>query len=346
MVAPQRYAFDFDHVGLQVGNLDAEIRSAIVSLDRSEDAIAASLDADLLLTHHPLIDRPIESVTTETYEGRAIRNLLRRNVQFIAAHTNWDSARGGVNDALAARLFLTDLQSFGSAAKVRQIKVMFDVDPSDQENFTLRFNEVAQSIPKTEVGEVDGGIRIETTIRRDQLPTLSPLFEFCVRRSVVPLEDEPEQPAGRIGRCTPMSLRAASAYVERHLGTRTETWGDPNRMIERIAVVGGSAGSEWRAAMATGADLFLSGEIRQNVALEAFDAGLAIMSGGHYATEQPGVVALAEKMTELLPQIEWRIFEPAPGLSGRPFYCQIEAQSFGSPDGTRTRDLRRERAAS
>jgi len=321
-VAPQRYAFDFDRVGLQVGNLDTEIRSAVVSLDRSEAAIDASLKTDLLLTHHPLVDRPMDAISTDTYEGRAVRNLLRRNVQHIAAHTNWDSARGGVNDALAARLLLTDVRCFGSAALVKQVKVVFDLERISHEEFGQHLVEKVSSHSKTLIGEFEGATRIEVKVRRDQLPALKSMIESCPKSYVVPLDDEAEQPAGRIGQCTPMSLRTASSYIERHLETRTETWGDPDRIIERIAVVGGSAGSEWRAAMAAGADLFLSGEIRQNVALEASDAGLAIMSGGHYATEQPGVLALAETMAQLLPQIEWRVFEPTPGLSGRPFYPQ------------------------
>jgi dinuclear metal center YbgI/SA1388 family protein len=314
-LAPQRYAFDFDRVGLQVGDSDAEIRSAVVSLDRSNAAIEASLQTDLLLTHHPLLDRPAETVTTRTYEGRAIRKLLQHNVQFIAAHTNWDSARGGVNDALAARLGLTEVEDFGTAALVPRACARYEVEAEEAK---LLLHSLAQLGVPSDAATIlvsEKGHRVEVTIRRDQIKVQNALpYNFAIG----PLDDHPEQPAGRVGTCTPMALKNVAAYVERYLHTRTETWGDPERIVRRIAVVGGSAGSEWRHAQAAGADLFLSGEIRQNVALEASDSGLAIMSGGHYATEQPGVVALAQALAERLPQIEWHVFEPTPGFAGRP----------------------------
>jgi dinuclear metal center YbgI/SA1388 family protein len=306
-VAPTRYAFDFDRVGLQVGDLDAPVASALVSLDRSLAAIDAAREDDLLLAHHPLLFRPIDTVTTATYEGRAIHRLIQNQTAFIAAHTNWDSALGGVNDAVAAKLGLTDVEVFGSAAMVEQFKLSADLSPELYQLLCVSLGHAVGFRPS------DLGMVVSETLRTDERRKLPPsLFEY------VTMPARAEQPAGRIGDSTPMTLRDFALFANRQLVTQSEVWGDPSRVIRRIAVVGGAAGSEWRAALAAGADLFISGEIRQDVALEASESGLAIMASGHYATEQPGVQALAETMQDRMPEISWRVYEPDPGFSGRP----------------------------
>ena len=66
--------------------------------------------AGLLLTHHPLLFRPVQSVNADTAKGALIHRMIRSGVAHFAAHTNADSAVGGVNDALAGVLGLTGLR--------------------------------------------------------------------------------------------------------------------------------------------------------------------------------------------------------------------------------------------
>ena len=75
---------------------------------RCDEAIG--LGAGLLLTHHPLLFRPVQSVAADTAKGALIHRMIRSGVAHFAAHTNADSAVGGVNDALAGLLELTDLR--------------------------------------------------------------------------------------------------------------------------------------------------------------------------------------------------------------------------------------------
>src|SRR5437868_668785 len=95
-IAPARYALDYDKVGLQVGEQQQEVSKAVVSLDRSLAAVefAESIGAQLLVSHHPLIFRPIDHVNNRSHVGRTILRLARSNISFVAAHTNWDAARG------------------------------------------------------------------------------------------------------------------------------------------------------------------------------------------------------------------------------------------------------------
>ena len=102
-IAPSHLAFDFDKIGLQVGSRSAQVSKAVVSLDRSLGAIreAKHLGAELLVAHHPLIFSPIERVVESDEVGQSVSELISSGISFVAAHTNWDCAVGGVNDVLA-----------------------------------------------------------------------------------------------------------------------------------------------------------------------------------------------------------------------------------------------------
>jgi dinuclear metal center YbgI/SA1388 family protein len=247
--APRRYALGFDRIGLQVGDPSAIVDRCVVALDRSLGAIefAASQGAQMLVTHHPLIFEPLKSVTTATYEGRAVLALLRSGLAFAAAHTNWDAALGGVSDSLARLLDLTDVQSFGMVA------------------------------------------------------------------------EPPEQPISRLGRlAAPMKLAEFARLADERLETRGWVWGDAERQVEKVAIAGGAADSDWHAARQAGADVFLVGEVKQHIALEASESGLAMIASGHYATEQPGALALCARLQEELADVKFELFTPAPGWHGRP----------------------------
>src|SRR5690606_13761500 len=127
------------------------------------------------------------------------------------------------------------------------------------------------------------------------------------------------QPAGRKGRLpAPLSPVALQVHIDAKLGCRSQIWApDSAGPLEKIALVGGAAASEWRSAKSAGAQAFITGEVPQHIAVEATEAGITIIAAGHYHTEQPGVVALA-KTLRTLTGIDVIVFEPDPGQSGRP----------------------------
>ncbi len=352
-IAPTRYAFPFDKVGLQLGDPNAEVRSATVSLDWSNglcDFMEAK-DAELALCHHPLIWEPLTSVTPTTRAGQIALRLLGEKRSMIAAHTNWDSAVGGVNDALADRLKLQNVRHFGSAADVKQLKLV-TFAPKEAARGILdavsgagaghiglyercafmnegegTYKPLMGSQPLIgEVGRVETApeLRIEIVLRAEQKASVvkallsahpydEPAFDLY------PIEPLPEQPAGRMGELSQaMSLTDFVAHVDTCLSTCTLAWGDSSRMVRKVAVVGGAADGEWRGALQAGADVFVTGEVKQNIALDSAESGLAILSSGHYATEQPGMEDLCTRMQAAMPEISWHLYAPAKGSGGRP----------------------------
>jgi putative NIF3 family GTP cyclohydrolase 1 type 2 len=159
------------------------------------------------------------------------------------------------------------------------------------------------------VGKVDEVVRRLIAVH----PYRVPAYDVTTLRPVR------EQPAGRVGRlAAPTTFAEFVNAVDGYLDTRSWAWGSPDTRVRKVAVVGGAADSEWMAAQRTGADVLLTGEVKQHVALEAVESGMCLIAAGHYATEQPGVVALAKRLSTEMPEVNWQVFEPAPGGAGRP----------------------------
>ena len=110
-LAPRYMKMDWDNVGLLCGSRTTPVTKVLVALDPFEGvcAEAAQWGAELIVTHHPLIFRPLPTVTDETSIGRGIMTLCRHGISAINAHTNLDCAPGGVNDVLANALGLRDI---------------------------------------------------------------------------------------------------------------------------------------------------------------------------------------------------------------------------------------------
>ena len=107
-LAPVSMKEDWDHVGLNCGHLNQQVRTVLVALDPFAEACreAKEVGADLLVTHHVLIWKP-GFVTDQDEQGRNTLYLIENGIAHINAHTNLDFAPGGVNDVLASTLGLT-----------------------------------------------------------------------------------------------------------------------------------------------------------------------------------------------------------------------------------------------
>ena len=107
-IAPHRLAERWDNPGLQIGSLNQVIKSIYFSLDPTVDSIkrAASKKVDLLVTHHPLIFRPISKLDIADYPAKVIKEAIENRISIVSFHTNLDSSKEGINAILAELLSL------------------------------------------------------------------------------------------------------------------------------------------------------------------------------------------------------------------------------------------------
>ncbi len=134
--------------------------------------------------------------------------------------------------------------------------------------------------------------------------TTEPMVEALQLTDVRPLEplpDEPEHGLGRIG-TLPRAMRVravadllAGALPAPHLRVA----GPLERLVERVAACGGAGDSLLDAAHAAGADLYVTGDLRHHVVLDALTVGMAVIDAGHYATEAAALPALRTRLATM-----------------------------------------------
>ena len=89
---PTRYALEWDNVGLLAGRMDKEIKKIYIALDATDEVIdeAVTWGADMLLTHHPMIFKPVKRVTDQDFIGRRLMKMIQNDLSYYAMHTNYD----------------------------------------------------------------------------------------------------------------------------------------------------------------------------------------------------------------------------------------------------------------
>ena len=107
-LAPLELQMDFDNAGFLVGHHDAQVSRAIVALDITEAVIseAVACDAQLIVSHHPIIFHKLRRVTDDVASAKVLR-MVENGLAAICMHTNLDIAEGGVNDVLLQTLGAT-----------------------------------------------------------------------------------------------------------------------------------------------------------------------------------------------------------------------------------------------
>lgn len=102
-LANPKYALDYDNVGLLVGRDDKEIHKIVVALEIDDNVIDKAIDmqADMIITHHPMIFGSIKRVNNQDITGKRIIKLISNDISYFAMHTNYDIAGGMVDDAVS-----------------------------------------------------------------------------------------------------------------------------------------------------------------------------------------------------------------------------------------------------
>lgn len=105
---PKSSALEWDNVGLLVGRDDKEVERIYIALDATDEVIknAVSKNADLLITHHPMIFAPLRKITNEHFIGNRVVQLLRHDISYYAMHTNYDVL--GMADLAAGMIGLSN----------------------------------------------------------------------------------------------------------------------------------------------------------------------------------------------------------------------------------------------
>jgi dinuclear metal center YbgI/SA1388 family protein len=220
--APFRYAQSWDQCGIQVGDPLATVQRVLVALDASSRTIAEAEErqCQCLVTHHPLIFRPLKTMRTDRFPEHLVARALRSGIHVISAHTNLDASSQGTNNRLSRLLALEDVQP-----------LEVDVNWQHEESY--------------------GGMG-------------------CV--GLLPQ---------RVG------LLELTETARQRLGLKhARMVGNPNRQVQKVALCTGSGGSLLETAVHSGAEAYMTGDLKYHEAQRALEAGLELIDLGHFASER------------------------------------------------------------
>jgi len=122
--APLELAEKWDNTGWQVYLGNKNIKKVMLALSPTTDVVKQAVDkgCELLITHHPLIFLGIKNLSTSNNADMAVIKAIQGGLQIYAAHTNLDSAEGGIADILAEKLDLQDVSPIeGSLGRIGQL---------------------------------------------------------------------------------------------------------------------------------------------------------------------------------------------------------------------------------
>lgn len=319
--APLPLQDGFDNAGLQIGLTEAEATGALLCLDVTEAVLdeAIALGCNLVISHHPLIFKGYKSITGKDYVERCILKAIRNDMVLYAAHTNLDNAKGGVNYKIAEKIGLKHLQvlepkrnsllklvTFVPTEQAERVrKALFaagcgNIGGYDSCSYNLKGEGTFRAGENTHpfcgsIGELhrEEEVRIGTILpsyKKGEVvrallsahPYEEPAFDLY------PLENEWTQAgAGIVGELeTPETelefLKRIKKIFEVECVKHNRLTG---REIQKVALCGGAGAFLIPQAIRSGADIFITGEIKYHDYFGHEDE-ILLAEIGHYESEQ------------------------------------------------------------
>jgi dinuclear metal center YbgI/SA1388 family protein len=340
------WADSWDAVGTVCGDPDQPVRSVLFAVDPTLAVAAEAVEqgTDLLLTHHPLLLKPVHGVAATTPKGRVVHQLVSNGVALHVCHTNADTAQPGVSDAMAAALGLTGVRPLDPDPPDPMDKLVTFVPHADAAhvidalaeagagaigdydrcawtstglgtfrpgagaNPTIGHVGEVEEVPETRVEMVLERSRRSAVLAalRDAHPYEEPAFDLFETAG-----SSPARGTGRVGELAPpVTLREFAQAVADGLpptagGVRAA--GDPERPVRTVALCGGAGDGLLEAARRSGADVYVTSDLRHHPASELREHaygdpadGLALVDVAHWAAEWTWLPAAAQRLRDAL----------------------------------------------
>jgi dinuclear metal center YbgI/SA1388 family protein len=323
---PPHLAQDWDAVGLVCGDPDETVDSVVVAVDATAAVVADVPERGLLLAHHPLLLRGVDTVAVSTAKGAVVHHLIRTGRALFTAHTNADSASPGVSDALADALGLTVDEVLSpiaggpdrdkwvvyvpaeNADAVRE--AMFAAGGGhigDYSHCSWSVSGTGQFLPHDGAAPAIGSVGTVERVPEDRVEVIAPARLRGHVLAALRMAHPYEEPAfdifalapvpanvglGRIG--TLPVPEALSAFVSRVCDALPGTsWGvrasgDSAAMVSRVAVCGGAGDSLLDVVAGAGVQAYVTADLRHHPADEHRRASdVALVDVAHWASEFP-----------------------------------------------------------
>jgi len=312
-IAPASYQESYDNAGLIVGDPETKITGVLICLDSVEAVIEEAIDknCNVIVAHHPIVFRGLKKLNGKNYVERVIIKAIQYEIAIYAIHTNLDNVyHQGVNGKIAERLGLINTRILAPKSFSKKLQVFAPATHSQKIKEAL-YNAgggifsshssigVGNNAGKNSLGEV----RLEISFAAGQQSAiLRALGEVApgLTYDLFPIENKSSDiGSGMIGELeTPVKESKFLKHIKKRMKAKCVRYTKlRNRKVKTVALCGGSGSFLLPAAIAQGADLFLTADFKYH---EFFDAGqrIVIADIGHYESEQYTSNLLYDIITE------------------------------------------------
>ncbi|SHJ36348.1 Nif3-like dinuclear metal center hexameric protein [Flavobacterium haoranii] len=320
-MAPLQYAEDFDNVGLLVGNPNDNITGVLVCHDALENVIDEAIEkkCNLVVCFHPILFSGIKKITGKNYVERAILKAIKNDIAIYAVHTALDNHKKGVNKIFCDALGLTNTKTLVPKANYIKKLVTYTISENAEKLRNALFDAGAGKIgnyedcsfnskgigtylgneeSNPEIGErfefvENEEVKIEVTFEKHlETKILKALFKNHVYEEVayeIYSLDNLHQNIGlgMVGEFdTALTETDFLKFVKEKMqcgGIRHSAF--TGKTVKKVAVLGGSGSFAIKQAIASGADAFLTADLKYHQFYEA-EGKLLLADIGHFESER------------------------------------------------------------
>lgn len=320
---PLSLAYDWDNVGLLVGDNEQEVKKIMLCLEANENVVDEAIEnnVDLIITHHPFIFSKMKKVTTGDLKGRLIHKLIKNNISIYSMHTNFDIAFDGLNDYFTEMLDLKNIKILDKTNSETLYKLAVYVPKTHIDivrtalgnsgaghlgnykecSFTSegegRFKPCDGSNPY--IGKVDTlesvhEVKIETIVPQKILDKVISVMLKAhpyeeVAYDLYKLENKGASVGlGRFGKLkSEITFKELGMILKERLDIKhLRVVGNLDEKISKVAIVTGSGADMVKKAHKCGCDVLITGDMKYHDAQDTLDMGMKVIDCGHFDTEK------------------------------------------------------------
>ncbi len=319
--APKKLAMPKDPVGLQIGSLERDLHRVMTTLDVRPEVVDEAIknNVDFIFAHHPVMFHPAKNLDLSDPQNAMYAKIISHNITVYAAHTNLDSADGGMNDWLADALSLSDVHGlvpgyaeavyrltvtvpkvYATAVRMSLVDAGADINDGQYTDYTYEMDGTVYYVPQPGADPTIGVAGEPTELEDSRLefevpePNLSKVLKTLhdvhplqqPLYNIIRLEDKKHQYSmGRVGvlpeemKLEEFSKRCKSVF---HVSGLRVIANDLYKPVKTVAILGGDGGKFFKLAQQAGADVYVTGDVYYHTGHDMLAANMPVVDPGHH----------------------------------------------------------------
>lgn len=335
-IAPSYLTEKWDNSGLQLGSLNKKVNKVMIAMDITPNVVdkAKNMNIDMIVTHHPLIFKPLKNISKDDNVGKMLYDLINGDIVVYSAHSNMDGSMVNTSEIFARYLNLQNIKALDTTTNQKLYKIAVFVPKTHEDvvrsamtkagaghigNYShCSFNTegIGTFMPREGSNPFIGDKNILEKVKEVKIETivgqgnLEDVIEKMIKShpyeevayDIYPTINNIKNGYGRIGNLEDtVTLKDLAEEIKGKLRIDTiRVYGNLDRVVKNIALCSGSGMDFIMDAFKRGADVFVTGDIKYHDYQLAKNLGIALIDANHYDTEKTMLYYLQDYFKEAL----------------------------------------------